>query len=114
MDNSITYGEGNGYPDFIGNVYFFRSAGLIKIGITQRSVNRRAAGVRSSTKQPVEILGSIRLKDHGNIEMLLHNRFKHLRVHGEWFTPDDELIKFIDRVLSTNPDYDQMIDLIQS
>lgn len=74
-------------------VYFIRSGGLIKIGITS-NLDARLSCLRGSSAQRVELLKSI----PGNIqtEKSIHMRFDNLRTHGEWFTETPELIDFIE------------------
>jgi len=71
------------------SVYFaqHRPGELIKIGHSI-SVRARLAelGIRN-------LLGSI--SGNKTVEKQIHKKFSHLRVHGEWFEPADELLEFI-------------------
>lgn len=74
-------------------LYFIRSGGLIKIGITQ-NIQSRMSAIKVSSAHPVELL---KLISGGRmLEAELHDKFHHLRVHGEWFLETSELIKFIE------------------
>jgi len=69
--------------------YFISSGNLIKIG---KSVNvrNRFKDIRCSSAQIVILLAVTKIP-----EKLLHQKFSHLRVRGEWFRGTDELMIFI-------------------
>jgi hypothetical protein len=73
-------------------VYFIAGAGLIKIGITTNLTSRIRA-IRNSSPVPLELLGSVPGTTH--IENRAHQKFAHLRRHGEWFEDTPELREFI-------------------
>lgn len=77
-------------------VYFVQDGndGLIKIGQTT-SVKKRLAGLRTMSPTRLNHLGTMLASGRFN-EASLHARFKHLRQHGEWFTPGLELLDFIE------------------
>ncbi len=70
------------------SVYFAqrKTNGLIKIGWS-RSVKVRMSAVRA------KVIGAV--PGEREVELSLHKRFAHLRVRGEWFKPDDELLVYI-------------------
>ena len=66
----------------------------IKIGVS-KNPERRMRSLESS--EPLNLLAII--KEGGTVkEKKLHRQFKHLRLHGEWFRPDKELLEFIDNL----------------
>jgi hypothetical protein len=73
-----------------GVVYFVRFGGLVKIGWTS-NLKRRMSDVPNE-----EILGTTAgtMED----EKRCHAAFAHLRVKGEWFTPEPDLMAFISDV----------------
>lgn len=70
-----------------GVVYFIRFSGLVKIGWTG-DLKQRMGNVPNE-----EILGTVAgtMED----EKRCHAAFAHLRVKGEWFRPEPELLRFI-------------------
>lgn len=90
-------------------VYFVGSkGGPIKIG-KARNVKSRLAGLNTSSPEPLDLLGVMFGVDQ--LEKALHARFAHLRMHGEWFRRDQELLEFIDRnTFSSDVAYFKRID----
>lgn len=74
-------------------VYFIQAEnGLIKIG---RSIDLENRFHRLRTMSPIE-LKLVGYQDCKPLtEIILHGKFKHLRSHGEWFHPGDELLEYI-------------------
>jgi len=70
--------------------------GLIKIGYSAIPIGRIIHLGKS-----ISILAT--LDGNRPREILLHKRFSHLRVTGEWFKPDQELLNFIQ-----NPDLESL------
>lgn len=79
------------------SVYFAERDGLIKIGVS-RSPATRCQALRA------RLLGEV--EGDYKTERQFHRRFAHLRVHGEWFAPDLDLIGFIDNL----PPFDFQLD----
>lgn len=78
------------------SVYFIAGAGLIKIGCTT-NLTSRFRTIRNSSPVPIELLGSM---PGGTLEEgRTHQRFAHLRRHGEWFEDTPELRAHIERVI---------------
>lgn len=74
-------------------VYFIQyPSGEIKIG---KSVDpkTRIGWFQTTVPQPLKVLGLM----EGSIkeEKMLHKKFKHINVRGEWFLPNEELLEFI-------------------
>lgn len=76
-----------------GLVYFIRFGGLVKIGFTT-DLKQRMREVPNE-----EILGTVpgTMED----EKRCHTAFAHLRVKGEWFRPEPDLMAFIADVTAT-------------
>lgn len=70
-----------------GLVYFIRFGGLVKIGWTS-DLDQRMKEVPNE-----EILGTV--PGTMDDEKRCHIAFAHLRVKGEWFRPEPELMEFI-------------------
>ena len=79
------------------SVYFIQgnNTGLVKAGYTT-DCNARFQALRSSLSEPFTVLktidGSLR------VEKILHGMFSRQRVRGEWFTPDNRMLKIISEV----------------
>lgn len=91
-------------------IYFAGEAdmsGLIKIGCSHDIKQRRSA-LRATTKLPVEMLafldaGIVYKRDAMKFERLFHTRFESDLIHGEWFSPTEELLDLIAEVGPCNP-----------
>jgi Meiotically up-regulated gene 113 len=81
-------------------VYFVQQGddGPIKIG-RAANVERRLGQLRVANPQPLRLLATI----EGDIEAELKQRFKKLRISGEWFKPAEELRTFIGEVAAKSP-----------
>lgn len=75
-------------------VYFFESelTKLIKIGYSS-NVKKRRKQIEAMQGGKINTLKVI-LSSKKN-EKYLHERFSHLKTHGEWFLPNQELLTFI-------------------
>jgi predicted transcriptional regulator len=74
-------------------IYFIRSPdGLIKIGHTCNILQRMKDFRRANPSLEVVAL----LDGERPFERRLHAKFAHLRVFGEWFSPGDDLMEFIE------------------
>jgi hypothetical protein len=74
--------------------YFVRLGddGPIKIGKTF-DVEARMKKLQTGVPAPLKVLRVVK----ADVERDLHQRFAHLREHGEWFTPAPELLDFISK-----------------
>lgn len=82
-------------------VYFIQSGGSdgpIKIGTTRVSAAARLADLQIGSPVPLALLATI-AGGHER-EAALHARFARLRLRGEWFRPEAELVAFIEGVLA--------------
>ena len=75
-------------------VYFVQSrlGGPIKIGLTTEP-KQRLKQLQNGSPIPLQILGALRGDE--KVEAAIHERFRKLRLHGEWFEPSMELVEFI-------------------
>lgn len=78
-------------------IYFLAGAGLIKIGVSSNPTSRIRA-IRNSSPVPIDVLAL--MPGFGLfMEMRLHQKFNHLRRHGEWFEDNGEIRAEIDRLV---------------
>lgn len=82
-----------------GFVYFIQpaSGGLIKIGWARDPETRRNE-LQTGSPVPLRIIGTI--EGDQKLEREIHGRFAHLREHGEWFRPQQEIKAFMDEQLA--------------
>ena len=78
------------------NVYFIRSnaSGLVKIGKTTKPIEKRLSQISTVCAGGIELLASLNDVDV-SLENDLHIKFKRLRVHGEWFLYEKDLIEYV-------------------
>lgn len=74
-------------------VYFIKCNDLVKIGFSC-DVNRRFKQLKTANGKPLELIHSI--KGDRTVEKALHNRYKDLKVRGEWFKLYPEIQMWID------------------
>lgn len=74
-------------------IYFMRREILIKIGISNDPIKRA---------QSLNSVVLAQLPGTQDDERTFHRRFKHLRVHNEWFRPGDDLIGYINKLRKQN------------
>jgi len=80
-------------------IYFIQSGdttGPIKIGTTKRNIHQRVKALQVGSSAPLKLIAL--LKGGTTEELILHNKFSHLRINGEWFKLDDDLLEFISTV----------------
>lgn len=81
-------------PDDGRTVYFVRAAtGDVKIGVAG-DIKKRLASLQATSPIPLALMGVI-FGVGKRAEAELHERFAHLRRHGEWFEPTDDLLEYI-------------------
>lgn len=78
-------------------VYFIEDPveGSIKIG-TAQDVQQRLKGLQTGHPRALAVLATT--PGDNRLESELHERFAHLRIRGEWFRPEPDLLAFIDRL----------------
>ncbi len=81
----------NGWEDRF-RVYFLEAMEFIKIGTTT-SIAQRIEDIQSGLPCAAMLLHDE--PGHYDLETDLHRRFAHLRVKGEWFRKEPELLDFI-------------------
>lgn len=64
--------------------------GRVKIGVT-KNTSRRLADLQSFSPTSLTLLASFSSIGK-ELERYLHSRYAHLRIHGEWFQPDQWMI----------------------
>jgi hypothetical protein len=81
--------------DAAKDIYFVQCGedGPIKIGMAS-DIKSRINDIQSMCPYKLTVIGSI-AGGGKTTERLLHKRFSALRLHGEWFNPGDDLIRFI-------------------
>lgn len=75
-------------------IYFIEAdiVGLIKIGYAE-DVEYRFYSIRMMSPVKLKIIST--MEGNRDTEKGLHSYFDHLRVRGEWFKPDAELLSFV-------------------
>lgn len=76
-------------------IYFIQESGsgAIKIGWSNSTEARKNA-LQIGTPHSLTILGEV--PGEHSVESKIHKKFDHLRISGEWFKPEKELLDFID------------------
>lgn len=87
-----------------GHVYFIGDGTAIKIGFSE-NVARRLRSIQTGHHLPLKILGTIPASAID--ELTVHARFAHLRLRGEWFRIDPELLAFIEETRESPPQWDR-------
>jgi hypothetical protein len=88
------------FPTYI---YFVQAGGPgrpVKIGYSNHLTNR-LIGMQTGCPDPLEVL--LAVKGERGDEADLHRRFKGLRIHGEWFRADLELLRYIQELKDSSP-----------
>jgi hypothetical protein len=82
-----------------GIVYVIRSgeSNLYKIGRTT-NLERRLRQLQTINANPLSVWKIINCPDAIAMETQLHQKFKHCRVQGEWFSLDENCLKEIERI----------------
>jgi len=77
-------------------IYFARKAedGPIKIGFTSGAADARLSELQTGNPSQLHVLATA--TGDKQVEKALHSRFSHLRIRGEWFRGEPELLGFID------------------
>lgn len=90
LDNDLT-GVGSA-PPLPWLIYFISSGDAVKIGISQ-DVARRLESLQCGSPVELTLLGT---RPGGEVEeRALHQKFAHLRIRGEWFRLERDLLEFI-------------------
>ncbi len=91
--DSVTVGLPKGFT------YFVRDGDMIKIGSSMRPEDR-ISGLQTASARALEVLAIVSMEVADEFET--HQLFAHLRVRGEWFRAESELLSYIS-TLKTEP-----------
>jgi hypothetical protein len=80
----------------IAVVYFIQAGddGPIKVGRTTGDPAERMRSLQTASPYRLRLLAT-KVASRNLDELLVHGRFVHLRLHGEWFSPGADLLEFI-------------------
>ncbi len=73
-------------------VYFFKSGNYLKIG---KAIDVAARREQLQAMNPEPLLLVLAVQGGILLETALHNRFADRKLHGEWFSIDDDLMRFL-------------------
>jgi len=96
--------------DELGCVYFIKHKNMepIKIGYSTHNIpNGRVQHANSSSPYGIELIGFIRTNTAKQLETELHEKFKHLRLNGEWFEISIETVRATIKLYDST--YDQRL-----
>lgn len=82
-------------PPVRGFTYFVRDGDMIKIG-SSMSPKSRITSLQTASPRPLETMAIVPM-DIAD-EFGTHRKFSHLRVRGEWFRAEPDLLRFIESV----------------
>ena len=93
-------------------LYFIQGTqtGNVKIGHTTDRFIKRFAEAATLSSDPTICIGTT--DGDSEAQVNLHRRFAHLRSHGEWFRPSNELLEFISNLpisIYTGKTYEQVL-----
>jgi T5orf172 domain. len=89
-------------------IYFIQADNnLIKIGITN-NLRTRIRTLCNQNACKLSLLGVIECDSFEN-ERALHDKFAKHRLHGEWFSPNEEILEYIDNIDYNIKDLDDMM-----
>ena len=74
-------------------VYFISNGEAIKIGVS-KDVVERMRGLQTASSRPLRLMAFLPGAT-GRDEAMLHRKFAHLRLNGEWFRPEAELLEYV-------------------
>lgn len=80
-------------------VYFLLAPEVAKVKIGTCGPNKlttRLSAICTGCPTKLVLLGLIEGGD-SSVELSIHSRFHHLRIHGEWFIARTELLEFIEK-----------------
>jgi len=83
-------------------VYFVQAgeSGPVKIGVTQ-NIEDRVVNLQTGNPEKINVMRALTLRskeDAFNLESKLHNKFKDVRLNGEWFKYSKYLDDFIKNI----------------
>lgn len=109
MRREIFDHTGRVIPEVRGDFIYFiqeKSTSRIKIGKTS-NIRQRFKTLMSFSALP-ELSIKLLINDKGNMEPFFHKKFSEFRIHGEWFSPSEELLTYI-KIKQPQCKYRQML-----
>lgn len=89
----------------VNSIYLIECNGYYKIGKTSCDIGDRLSGLQTGNPFPLTVVANIVRTDSSGLEVYLHNRFKHKRVRGEWFSLSDSDIEYIKNLAASTGYY---------
>lgn len=84
------------------HIYAIRgAAGLVKIG-KSTDPKKRFRNLRNSSPEKLELVGFVELS--GDAEFEIHDRLRKDRLHGEWFSPSEAVLKVVEMIAARQRD----------
>ncbi len=84
-----------------GNVYFLQGVETSRIKIGRSGTpSTRIATLRTASSEPLRLIITVFTQDMYVLEADWHQRFEHLRLHGEWFAGGADLLDAIEDLCS--------------
>ena len=79
----------------MGYVYLIcdPSQNTYKIGVTRNIVQKRLKKLQTGNSSELHIVNTVETKYPFRLETLLHNKYKHKKVYGEWYNLSDDEVK---------------------
>jgi hypothetical protein len=68
---------------------------MLKIGITRQPMLKRLRKMQGDSPVPLTLIAHIKTPRPNEMEKELHTVFAHCWSHGEWFTPDEDVLDYI-------------------
>ena len=85
--------------EYVGFTYFIRAGASIKIGAAT-DFKKRLTALQTAHERPLEVLAVVPASAAPEYEV--HQQFAHLRLRGEWFRADRELLQFIEGLVAAH------------
>jgi len=82
-------------------VYLFKANNRYKIGMTS-NLKKRFINVQAHCPYLLELVWTLKTKDHKKIEKSLHDIYKNKRIHFEWFLLSDDDVNSIMSIQEIN------------
>ena len=74
-------------------VYFIWDGTYMKIGLTTRGSQKRVKELQTGASHELSVFKQIQADNPSKLESLLHKKFKHRRIRGEWFNVSKKEIR---------------------
>ncbi|MBI5931908.1 MAG: GIY-YIG nuclease family protein [Chloroflexi bacterium] len=96
-DKRIIWSPDRYAHEYGSGVYFFQSGNKIKIGQTA-DFDQRIHKLRYRYGSDSKMLAWIETGQYKQIEKLLHRRFSRINTFGDWFSPIDEILQWLEEL----------------